>query len=617
MIDETGGKRFQESKRDGISENGNGSDEALVHTETMVKSWLATLCFKEMDALKNSIIANDNSAKLNVLLRQLTKNKQLIKHSLNVYPIVTKLMVDYKTSRPSEISTSRIIGNAGFHCNDDNYFLSFSEDSRCLLSTGKDNSLIIWAKEDGRWREETIISNHSAVSSACFSPDSRHMVVAIHLGSVKIYSRGTDNKWKENCTVNRSVQATFSLDSRHLVFCNSKMIEIRSIDENENWVVKLYVDTQSEIKSAYFTDNSAYLICTYDTEPDKVFCREDDGCWKMQSSILANGKNTLLAATIWNDGLYMVASGTEGVNESATIFCMGTDGEWMEEAKITASVIAAVGTSVDGIHIVSRGCPSYDESIAKIWSLGKNGLFNVDILRVAKDADNGGGIDYSNTLDSKLYQVEFSNDGRHVGILYDERIILCSQNKVGEWIDKCTIEEQRSVRSLTFSADNTHMILSLMDSNRKNTFRVWNLGMDGEWEEDIILSASDEDVSSIVFSADGHNVGLVYDNGSVKIWGGNEELGQWHEKDCVTGFDLKKVVFSSDGLYVAVIGGEPMGVFDLKVDKGLFSKYFGPISRQLPRGFIGGLKALFVLGVFKCAVDAVIESRISVISAPY
>jgi len=605
----------QQPKPDSLSESGDEFHDSQVDTTELARHWLAKPHeSKEVGALKNSTMVTNNDTGCNVAQDPLMAAQLLINPSSFSHILDSSLMVDHDASRPSDIPSPRLVEPNSYHCNDDNVCLSFSTDSRYLLSTGRDNTLIISAYKDGEWIREITISNNSAVSSSCFSPDSRHLVVTLHLEGVKVYSLRTDNQWEEICTINCSARAAFSPNSRHLVIYNSEFIEVWDLGTNRV-IEQAHVSINDDVKSAYFTSNSAYLIMACDNEPNKVLRLENDEHWRMQSSIPAKGKDcenrrlyTLLLEIL------VATGGTETTTNSATIFCLGADGEWMEKATLTGKNISSVGTSADGIHIMTKDYSSNGNYITEIWSLEADEVLKgKDILKNTKNVDNEECIDDFSTLNRKTYQDKFSNNCRHVAILSDSRIILCSQNEAGVWIEKVIIEEKRPVQSLTFNADSTKMILSLMDENRKNTFRVWVLRVDGEWVENNILSifsSSNDDGNSIVFSADGSNMGLICATGSIKIWGENEEYWPWKVKDWVTGSGHHKIVFSPDGLYAASIGDEhAVKIIELN-DKYVFYKYFGSTSRrQLAEGCIDMLKALFLGGLCVQLVSTILELK--------
>ncbi|MDP0589898.1 MAG: WD40 repeat domain-containing protein [Candidatus Endonucleobacter bathymodioli] len=572
--DKTDVEYCQRPKPDSISENGDEFHDDQVDTEVLGKElFVITAGSKEVDALKNSTMATNYGAKCNVL-RGGYMGKKLLRNSISYpYTVDNSLRVDHETAKYREGHTSRLVEPVGYHCNEDNYFLSFSKDSRYLLSSGKDKAIMIWANKDGKWSEEITISNDDAVLSACFSHDSRHMVVNFNVCGAIIYSLGTDNKWGNISTSYSCMRAALSPNSRHIVIYNNRFIQTMTVREDrvlENARVSnhdnacMFYDKYDDniiVTSAYFTINNSYLIITCHNKPNIVL-RLESKHWKQLYSIPADGKDTLLVATIGNDDLYMVATDRTG---SATIFRLGTDGKWMGKAMFPAKVIYAVGASVDGIHIVTKDYHSYVKSLAKIWSLGANGVFEgKDILRDKKDVVNAEDIGDSSNLDRKIDQAKFSNDGRHMAILSDDRIILCSQNEGGGWLDEVIIEEERSIQSFTFSTDSTHMIItSLIDCNGKTTFTIWKLGENGELEEKNIFSSNDGGINSIAFSEDGSNMVMACANGNVKIWGEEGQGEQWRgKKDCVTGSHM--VIFSPDSRYVASIGdGHVTTVFAL------------------------------------------------------
>ncbi|MDP0589903.1 MAG: WD40 repeat domain-containing protein [Candidatus Endonucleobacter bathymodioli] len=234
------------------------------------------------------------------------------------------------------------------------------------------------------------------------------------------------------------------------------------------------------------------------------------------------------------------------------MFRLKADGIWMEEILLTASVICAVGTSGDCIHIVTNDDLGNDKYLSKTWTLVEDYvLIGQEILTVKKDVDNEECVGDFMPLNRKIDQAEFSSNGRHVAILYNKMIVLCGPNEVGEWIETSSIKEEMSIESFTFSTDSTHMIMiSLMDCNGKNTFKFWYLGKSEKWVEENINSSNDDGVNSISFSEDGSNMVMGCANGKVKILGVSEGYEQWLAKDCITGSSVHMVIFSPDNRYV-------------------------------------------------------------------
>ncbi|MDP0589904.1 MAG: WD40 repeat domain-containing protein [Candidatus Endonucleobacter bathymodioli] len=308
MPDEAEAECSRRSHLDSLSENDDEFYDAQVDTEALVKDGLTiTPEFKEENGLKDSTMVINNGAKCNVLRCPLIGTEMLINPIRFSYIVDSSRSVDHETFKPRASPTSRLVDQDSSHCNDEDDVLSFSKDSRYLLTTGKNKTLIIWVNEDQVWRKDITIFNDAAVSSACFSPDSRYMIVHTSVG-VKIYSLRNGNKWEERCAIKDYMRATCSPDRRHLAIYNSEVIEIWNLGMNgvigdtiHGWY------TNIDLNTAYFTTNSSYLIVTCYNEPNKIFGLESNGngYWERKSSIQAKGKDTLLTATIWNDDLYI------------------------------------------------------------------------------------------------------------------------------------------------------------------------------------------------------------------------------------------------------------------------------------------------------------------------
>ncbi|MDP0589900.1 MAG: WD40 repeat domain-containing protein [Candidatus Endonucleobacter bathymodioli] len=448
-----------------------------------------------------------------------------------------------------------------------------------MVTTGNDDTIKVWANTDGKWIEESTIFTDGAASSACFSPDSKHILCTVDSCVIKIYSLGVDKKWKENCTIEYATRsrAVFSADSYHLATYSKDYIQVMSLDADGGWLRQETITTEGEVQSVYFTDDSSYLVIV--DCPTKVLCLGKSGEWVEKASTPSG--NMLLTATAWNDDLYIVVGKTSGEHTAAIVLSLGVDGQWIEKATISANIIHSVSVGVNGIHIVTTG---EDEARAQIWSLGTNMVLKEkDILKDRKDHDNEGNIKKSDAIHKKVYKVIFSNDCRHLAVIYDDdTVIICSRNEVGEWIEKTIIMNERAVSLVDFSRDGTHMSISccfineiLLGENggkdhfviRLKTFRVWNLMMNGDWLEEISLSSSCDYANSIDFSFDGFNMVVGCPNGSVSVWGQKEGGNAWGEKACATFSTkgVKKVVFSPDGSHVLSISDDHLiKLFELK-----------------------------------------------------
>ncbi|MDP0589902.1 MAG: WD40 repeat domain-containing protein [Candidatus Endonucleobacter bathymodioli] len=517
-----------------LSEREDEFYDAHADTESLENDGLAiTSEFKREYALKNSTMATNNGGECNVVRNQEALAKLPIYPLYSSYTVDSSLMVDHETSKASESLVPKRFESDDYPCTGKNSILSLSTNNRYMLTKDDDCVLTIWvnANEGTTWRKDRIIFKDAGISSACFSPDSRYMVVHTFI-NVTIYRLRNGNTWEEQGSINCHMRATFSPDSRHLVVYNNEWIKILSLGR-DRVIESVCGSLHKDVISAYFTPKSSSLIVVCYKQRNTDFSLDGDGRWERQANIPTNGKDEHLIISSWNNDHYMVTNRPDGKTEKVAILCKGVDSKWIEKATFTASMIYAIGTSIDGIHIIVITDESDTRKVnAKIWSLGADGVLKgKDILNDKKDIDHEKCIGAPDSLSRKICQAKFNDDGRHVVILSYGMIILCSQNEDGDWIEKFIIGEEKSTESFTFSIDNTDMIIiSLMDCNWKNTFIVWNLGMNEEWLEENIFSSNHDRVDSTAFSDGGSNMVTICANGKVKIWSEKEVGEQWSKK---------------------------------------------------------------------------------------
>ncbi|MDP0589895.1 MAG: WD40 repeat domain-containing protein [Candidatus Endonucleobacter bathymodioli] len=563
-IDETVRESFQQSNLDSISENSEELDAFLSDKEIMLSEWLSNLSINERDIFKNDIITS-NREKFIASISEVTNNKE-IRDILISYYTVSR----HEVFQPREVLKFKLVQKVGVHCNNTDSFGCFSEDSRYLVITGCDDTIIILVNEDGKWREERTIFIDDTVLSVCFSLDSHHMIVTLSSKGIKIYSLGIDNKWTESGIINLEVQSAFSPDSRHLVVWHGNHVGVWNLSEHGVWIGDLTtrIDSLSAFftgVSVYFTDDSLYLVVSDGDKPVLILNLEQNGSWVVSKVSTPPCHKIFLPPTSWNDDLYMVSNISVGNNKNvAAVLRLRADGEWIGKYIFTEeNPVYAVGTNADGLHIATTG----GGTLAKIWSLGTDGgLKGKDILRDKQDSDNEECIEKFSTSYRSVDTMEFSKDCCHLVVICDDQnIIICSQNGDGEWIEKKAINtDEAFVRVVTFSPDGTHINISFLDIM---TSRVWSLSMNGELVEDNIPSSGDGYVNSFVVSGDGSTMVMACANGMIKVCSKSEVGWQWRTKAYATVSEksIHKAIISPDGHYVLSIeDGIIIKVFELE-----------------------------------------------------
>ncbi|MDP0589553.1 MAG: hypothetical protein QS748_10330 [Candidatus Endonucleobacter bathymodioli] len=397
----------------------------------------------------------------------------------------------------------KLLQKIGIYCSSAPLVGCFSDDNHYLVTTGNENSVIIWTNKDGEWKRTTLFDD-CVVSSVCFSPDSHHLVT-YNCSGLKVWSPGT----------------------------------------GEDWAAKMNVRDVACIESVCFTSDSSYLVVKFSTYY-KIFSLMKNGSW-VEKAETPSVTRFLLPPTIWNDDLYIVCEEKAEEDHCTIVFILGEDRKWIEKYSLSGICIDAVGTNVDGIHLVTAGD---NKSIAKILSLGVGGLLKEAVISRGVIEANNDGFTGGNSCIER--EVVLSNDCRHLAAFCNGDVVICSQNEVGEWIDKLVIECRG--HSVSFSDDSAYLHIF---SSKKSKFLRSSLEQSEVGVEEISLSTV-EDVDSIVFSNDGSNMVIAFDDGRVKVWGEEEVGGKWLGKASakVSSKCVKKALLSPDGSFVLIIGDD-------------------------------------------------------------
>ncbi|MDP0589905.1 MAG: WD40 repeat domain-containing protein [Candidatus Endonucleobacter bathymodioli] len=566
-----------------VSSSANG-DELDAHMSNTLSKWISGLSLYKKNILKTDPVpVNDNTIK--EWAKRLTEEGDRRKF-LIAYQTTKKLGINHEAFKPiqklkfseelksREVNKCELVQKLGFNYKYSPLYYSFSADSHYLVTNGENASTtIIWVNEDGKWIEEAKIDNRYSARSACFSPDSRHMTIWLSddedSSSIKLYSLGTDKKWKEKNTFDNCLeygQHTFSADGKYLAIIGEKFIKVFSLGAKGNWVEEVKLSNQDDVSSVYFTDDGSYLV-----EVDRyakviavVILNKTDNLVNTKVRI-PQCDNVLLGPTIWNDALYMVTQTMADYDDEFNLRCetkftvwsLGVGGKWIEKDDVSVMDVKAVGVSVDGIHIVESG----DGDCTTILSLGLDARWRKKVIVV----DDEECIDGVGTPRMRVQEVKFSSNGKHLVMVAcsddgdDERVMIYSENGVGEWIKKANITDGGDA---SFSSDCTHMIML-------GACRFWNLRKSGEWVEDIIISSSDRNLAQYDVSGDGSTVAMVMshsdDLSDLIIWGEKKGSEQWLPKACTRQKDIIAAVFSPDGHHVLAFGEENnLKVFELE-----------------------------------------------------
>ncbi|MBO9493495.1 hypothetical protein J7438_05260 [Thalassotalea sp. G20_0] len=408
------------------------------------------------------------------------------------------------TTRPTEIAIAH---------EDRVRRITFSTDNRHILSYTASTAKITSCNADGSWTEKLIIISDRFISSATFSPDSRHAVMARSGRRAIICSIDQTGRWAVTTTMGhkgRIFSTIFSPDSRFIVTTSDDhTAKIHGRDSNGNWLELTTLNHNGKVSAAEFSPDSKHIITISDknNQPDRtatIFSNTDNG-WVKKTCI--NHSQEITYISFSPDSRHAV---TESYEYAARILSFDTRDNWQHKTTIKHKrQISSTRFSPDSHYLVTAS----NDHTAKIYRYDANtrrwskqqiivhddmyitsATFSADSRHILTFSRNyspislpvcnarihtctagGNWITSLNfTTAGGVYSAKFNHDGSHIVIeaRNDDAIIIYGLTADGNWLHKSTLHQHYKLDLVTFSAHGGHLMTI---SNDAQLVQVWHL----------------------------------------------------------------------------------------------------------------------------------------------
>ncbi|MGI2026510.1 WD40 repeat domain-containing protein [Endozoicomonas acroporae] len=406
------------------------------------------------------------------------------------------------TARPAEIAIAH---------EDRVRRITFSTDNRHILSYTASTAKITSCNADGSWTEKLIIISDRFISSATFSPDSRHAVMARSGRRAIICTMNQAGRWVVTTTMRhkgRILSATFSPDSRLIVTTSDDhTVKIHGRDSNGNWLELTTLTLNGKVTAAEFSPDGKHIITISDdnNKPDRtatIFSNTDNG-WVKKTSI--NHSQEITDTSFSPDSRHAV---TESFDYTARILSFDTRDNWQEKTTINHKrQINSTSFSPDSHYLVTAS----NDHTAKIYRYDAHARHWSRQQIIAHD-------------DIYITSATFSADGRHILTFSRNyspislpvcRARIHTRTVGGDWITSRNFTTAGGVYSAQFNHDGSHIVI---EARNDNAIIIYGLTADGTWLHKSTLHRQYK-LDSVTFSANGGHLMTISNDGQlVQVW---------------------------------------------------------------------------------------------------
>ncbi|WP_257294851.1 WD40 repeat domain-containing protein [Endozoicomonas sp. YOMI1] len=391
--------------------------------------------------------------------------------------------------------------------------IAFSADNQHILSHTASTAKITSCNADDSWTEKLIISDRF-ISSATFSPDSRHAVMVRSGRRAIICSMDKTGRWAVTTTMKHKgdvLSAKFSPDSSLIVTASDDhTVKIHGRDINGNWLELATLNHNGRVTAAEFSPDGKHIMTISNDEnhnPDRtatIFSGNTDNCWTKKTYITHSQEITFTSFS--PDSRHAV---TASFDYTARILSFDTLDNWQEKTTINHTRrIASTSFSPDSHYLVTASSDStakiyrYDAN-ARHWSEQQVIVHNLGISSATFSADGHHILTFSSnysvislsecnakihtrtasgnwitsgsfTTEGGVYSAQFNHDGSHIVIdaRNDSAAKIYGYTADGNWLHKATVHHRYRLDSVTFSANGGHLVTI---SNDGQLVQVWHL----------------------------------------------------------------------------------------------------------------------------------------------
>ena len=257
---------------------------------------------------------------------------------------------------------------------------SFSSDGNHLVTASGDGTCKIWWLDGDQWQEKVTIKDSDSgwlLVNAQFSPDGKYFVIPSVQGTVKIWKLD-DGQWEEKFTIghpNNVTTACFSPDGKHLVTVASgvtsgdlifyvKLWELVDHQSQENvtiqhWQEKVTTQHFDIVSNAHFSPDGKYLV-TVSYDNTAKLMELEGGQWREKVSIRHSGP--VLNASFSRNGKFLTTASRDGTAK----ICGLVGGEWQEIVTIQhPEAVTNASFGPDDYQLVTVS----SDNAARIWVL--------------------------------------------------------------------------------------------------------------------------------------------------------------------------------------------------------------------------------------------------------
>ncbi|KIM33655.1 hypothetical protein M408DRAFT_61483 [Serendipita vermifera MAFF 305830] len=404
--------------------------------------------------------------------------------------------------------------------------VSFSPDSRRIVSGSDDRTIRVWDAETGDIVAGPFEGHVEAVNSVAFSPNGSRIVSGSEDGTIRLWDAETGELVTGSFEGhNKAINSVaFSPDGTWVV-SGSSDTTIRVWEAKTGQAVTGPLKGHSKIvKSVAFSPNSRRIVSGSYDRTIRVWDAETG---QVVTGPLKGHRKTVNSVAFSLDGRRIVSG---SLDRTIRVWDAETGKLVVGPFKAHRSAVKSVAFSPDGRRIVSG---SYDQSV-RLW-----------------DAETGRMITQPlKGHDEAVLSVAFSPDGRRIVSGSEDSTIRLWDAETSN-VDMVPLKgHHKTVNSVAFSPDGGRIVSCSMDS----TIRVW----DSETGE-VVAGPMEEDssVNSVSFSPHGNRIVTGTNDGIIRVWDAKtgEVATESLEED---GSAVYSVAFSPDGK--RVVSGSDCGI---------------------------------------------------------
>jgi WD40 repeat protein/transcriptional regulator with XRE-family HTH domain len=420
------------------------------------------------------------------------------------------------------------------------YGVTFSPDSKYILTAGGDNTARMWDVQTGK--EVHRFSGHTdGVIGVAFSPDGKSAVSCGHDKTTRIWDTQTGAEARRFTGSDGVWSCKFSPDGSYILTGGVDKIahlwDVRSGTE-----VRRFIGHTDIVYGVAFSPDGKYALTA--GTGDKTARMWDVQTGKEVRRFTGDISGVVLVS-FSPDAKYVLASSWDKVGH---VWDAATGNE---VRRFTGHTLSTKGVmfSPDG----KLALTSSDDTTARLW----DAQTGVESRRLIGHT-------------SAVYDAAFSPDGRYIATGSADKTALLWDVEVNTGLPQFTGHTDNiSAFDVAFSPDGKHVLTGSFDK----TVRLWD-STNGKGL--LRLVGHTDHVTSVGFSPDGTSIISASDDKTIRVW--NTQTGAEMQRLSAGGQGFARVVFSHNGLYIAAAGAQDQPLLDAQTGA-VIRKFTGQIGQ--------------------------------------